>query len=53
MFALAATPAIQAQSCDNIGDRGMESMSASIKIKDTNIAVTEGTNRPRRRNPAD
>ena len=53
MFALAATPAIQAQSCDNIGDRGMESMSASIKIKDTNIAVTEGTNRPGRRNPAD
>ncbi len=43
MFALAATPAIRAQTCENSGDRGMESISASIKIKDTNIAVTEGT----------
>ena len=33
MFALAATPAIRAQTCENSGDRGMESMSASIKIK--------------------
>jgi hypothetical protein len=42
MFALAATPAIRAQTCENSGDRGMESMSASIKIKDKNIPVTEG-----------
>ena len=42
MFALAATPAIRAQTCENSGDPGMESISASIKIKDKNVAVTEG-----------
>jgi hypothetical protein len=41
VLALNATPTIQAQTCENVGDAGSESISASIKTKDTNIAVTD------------
>ena len=42
ILALAATPALQAQTCDSIPNPGTESISAHITRKDTNVTVTDG-----------
>ena len=42
ILALAATPALQAQTCDAIPNPGTESISAHITRKDTNVTVTDG-----------
>ncbi len=42
LFAFSATPAVQAQTCENIPNPGTESLVAKISINGTNIAVADG-----------
>jgi len=47
ILALTATPTIQAQSCEYIGDNGGQSISAQITINGTSTQVTDGMMVPR------